>query len=213
MSKPFVAKGADACLNTISTISRAGRANRVDRIMVDPGGGQTAAVASSPGRALWLCLAGAGLLALGVSTLAFTPRLVWNASPSSPRGFYLLVGPHRLAPGVYVAARPPAHAAAMAATRGYLPAHLPLIKTVAAVAGDHVCVRGWRVLVNGRLMAVQLDRDGASRGLPRWRGCRPLGSGELLLLGLGDARSFDSRYFGPIGHDRVIGRALLLWQA
>lgn len=181
--------------------------------MVDQSSGQTAAAASDSGRTPWLVLAGAGLLALGASALTFTPRLVWNASPSSPRGLYLLAAPDRLVPGAYVAARPPARAAALAAARGYLPTHIPLIKTVAAVAGDHVCVRGSRVLVNGRRVATQLDRDGAGRDLPRWRGCRQIEPGELLVLGLGDTGSFDSRYFGPIDDSQVIGRAQLLWRS
>ena len=53
---------------------------------------------------------------------------------------------------------------------------------------------------------------GAGSGpLPRWQGCRRLGADELFLIATDSAASFDSRYFGPVTRDRVIGRALPVW--
>ena len=40
----------------------------------------------------------------------------------------------------------------------------------------------------------------------------PLGSGEFFLLMEGVPDSFDSRYFGPVRLDAVIGRLALLWR-
>ena len=48
------------------------------------------------------------------------------------------------------------------------------------------------------------------RALPTWQACRRLVGDELLLLS-SDPESFDSRYFGLVSVDAVIGRAQPLW--
>jgi type IV secretory pathway protease TraF len=67
------------------------------------------------------------------------------------------------------------------------------------------------VLIDGRLAAVQRAADAQGRRLPQWQECRRLRAGELFLLSETSDSSFDSRYFGPITVDRVIGRARALW--
>jgi type IV secretory pathway protease TraF len=106
-----------------------------------------------------------------------------------------------------VAVRLPAAAAELAASRGYLPMGVPLIKRVAAMRGQFVCVAAGAVYVDGVSMATLRAHDRVGRVLHAWRGCRTLGSGELFLLGDHDA-SFDSRYLGPLGTSYVIGRAV-----
>jgi conjugative transfer signal peptidase TraF len=108
-----------------------------------------------------------------------------------------------------VVARLPDGPRRLAARRGYLPSSVPVIKRIAALYGDRVCARGDRLWVNGRLIAARQGADAAGRPLEGWQGCRMLGD-EVLLLG-DSARSFDSRYFGPIDRTRVIARARLLW--
>ncbi|TIS13749.1 MAG: S26 family signal peptidase, partial [Mesorhizobium sp.] len=49
------------------------------------------------------------------------------------------------------------------------------------------------------------------RPLPWWNGCRALGDNEVFLLGSDKNRSFDSRYFGPVPTQNVIGRLVPLW--
>lgn len=153
-----------------------------------------------------------GIAALLVRLPAFAPLLVWNASPSSPRGLYLVVADPRPAVGSQVIAWPPADAAALAAARGYLPQGVPLVKTVAAGAGARACALGDRLEVGGRLLVRRHRVDGLGRLLPRWSGCRTLAADELLLLGLGDSASFDSRYFGPARKAQILGRAISLWR-
>jgi conjugative transfer signal peptidase TraF len=143
---------------------------------------------------------------------AHGPVLIWNASASSPRGLYVIEAGE---PGIgdFVVAWPPNQAAALAAARGYLPRGVPLVKTVVAGAGDRVCAGRKVVWVNGDRIAVRQPADRAGQALPSWSGCRTLAFGQVLVLGLGDRASFDGRYFGPIGADRVLGRARLLWRA
>ncbi|TIU31998.1 MAG: S26 family signal peptidase, partial [Mesorhizobium sp.] len=40
---------------------------------------------------------------------------------------------------------------------------------------------------------------------------RALGDNEVFLLGSDKNRSFDSRYFGPVPTQNVIGRLVPLW--
>lgn len=157
-------------------------------------------------------LAVCGLALLLGTTIALPPRpvLVWNASASAPVGLYGVGGEH-LRPGDMVIAWPPDHIRRLAARRRYLPANVPLVKRVAAAHGDTACAWGNRILVNGRLAATRLARDGAGRPMPRWSGCITLRHGAMLLLMADSAASFDGRYFGPTDRDDVVGKATLLW--
>jgi conjugative transfer signal peptidase TraF len=139
-----------------------------------------------------------------------SPLLVYNASASAPLGFYSLAAgaPRR---GDFVLARLPEEAARLAAERGYLPASVPVVKRVAALASDLVCADSGIVIINGRALATTLliDRDG--RPLPAWKGCRVLADGEVFLLMEGVPASFDGRYFGPLASTAIIGKLMPLW--
>lgn len=150
-----------------------------------------------------------GVLACLATLPTPTPIAMWNASASMAIGLYLVApsGPARRGDVVIVAL--PRDASALAAKRGYLPARVPAIKRIAAVAGDEVCARGDQLFVNGRIVAARLRADAQGRPLQQWRACRRLGD-EILVLGDG-RRSFDGRYFGPIARDAVIGLARLVW--
>lgn len=155
-------------------------------------------------------LAGTGIALCVLPTLLRpVPALVWNASASVPVGLYRLASgtPQR---GDFALVRPPESAALLAAERGYLPAGVPLVKRVAATAGDHVCARKMSVSINGEPVARQRKSDRAGRALSPWNECRMLGRGEVFLLA--DAPdSFDSRYFGPLNSTALIGRLVPLW--
>ncbi len=165
----------------------------------------------APRHRLRFALGAAAIAALG-ATVACPPRplLVWNVSASAPTGLYF-VSPGR-APqrGDMVVAWTPPPWRKLAAARHYLPSNVPLVKRVAAVAGDRVCARHDQIYVNGIWVAWRRPYDGAGRQMPAWHGCRTLGDGALFLLM--DARdSFDGRYFGPTERQDIIGRARLLW--
>lgn len=153
-----------------------------------------------------------GLAAL-LMPLAIPKRvqIVYNPSDSVPRGWYRIVPAGSLRAGDIVLARLPASAAALAAQRGYLPAGIPLLKRVGAVAPQWVCVDGTSLRIDDVAVAALMRADGHDRPLSPWQECRSLVPGELFLLSSTNPASFDSRYFGAIRASNVIGRAQPLW--
>lgn len=151
--------------------------------------------------------------ACGVAALAWAgfamPRLrvVYNASDSVPIGWYRIEMVDELRVGDIVLARLPADTAALADQRGYLPAHVPLLKRIGAVPPQHVCVHSGTVRIDGVPVAVALGADRWQRPLPQWTQCRQLAEDELFVLSTTHPASFDSRYYGPVPAGNVIGRA------
>ncbi|WP_246797170.1 S26 family signal peptidase [Burkholderia perseverans] len=162
------------------------------------------------------------LAAVGFAALAWAsfvsplPRLTYNPSDSVAVGWY------RIDPRTDSPSRPlfvdsivlvplPAKAATLAAQRGYLPAGVPLLKPVAAIAPQQVCISGGIVRIDGVPSATVLRADRMGRPLPSWRQCRRLEPGELFLLSTTNPASFDSRYFGPVSASTVIGVAHPVW--
>lgn len=137
--------------------------------------------------------------------------IAYNASASAPLGWYRVRTNASLQVGDYVLATLPNDAGALAAQRGYLPAGLPVLKQVAAVAGQHVCARGEAILINDKIFVHVLRSDRNGRPLPAWRQCRSLIDGELFLANSSNTASFDSRYFGPVAASAVLGQAIPLW--
>ena len=153
-----------------------------------------------------------GVLTVVLASLVRPPyRLVYNPSESAPRGWYGVGLPRDLAVGTFVLVRLPDTVARLADERRYLPLSVHLLKRVAAVSGQHVCERNGAVEIDGSPAARAKTRDGIGRRLDAWTGCRTLADGELFLLSRNTESSFDSRYFGPIDHTRVIGRAIPVW--
>jgi conjugative transfer signal peptidase TraF len=150
-----------------------------------------------------------GLLLLAASGEAATPRFVWNASASVPIGLYR-ISMDSVVRGDLVLVRLPPRAATLARRRRYLAATNYVLKPAAAVAGDRVCRFAFHVFVRGRHVASALRQDQHHRRMPVWQGCRQLTGGDIFLLAP-TAKSFDSRYFGFLGGEHVIGRAHPVW--
>ena len=163
----------------------------------------------------------AGLSVCGLAALAWAafvhplPRLVYNPSDSVAVGWYRVDprghGAASLLVGSIVLTRLPADAAALSAQRGYLPARIPLLKRVGAVAPQEVCVFGALVWIDGVPVAAVRSADRLGRPLPSWPQCRRLQAVEIFLLSTTNPASFDSRYFGPVSTSAVIGVAHPVW--
>lgn len=139
------------------------------------------------------------------------PRLVWNASASAPVGLYAVTPGASAEPGDMVIARVPDRFRLLAAERRYLPMNVPLVKRVAAQAGDEVCALGQEIFVNGGWTAERRLADGQGRPMPTWSGCIRLHGRQLFLL-MDNPASFDGRYFGATEERDIIGKARLLWR-
>lgn len=139
-----------------------------------------------------------------------SPKLVWNASRSAPLGLYRVIPFHPLRRGDMVVARLAPAAARIAASRGYLPIGVPVVKRVAGMPGDRICADGVLVSINGRPVAARLAADSRGRRLPVWHGCITLDGRHYLLLNE-SLRSFDGRYFGPTDASAIVGLASPIW--
>lgn len=144
----------------------------------------------------------------GLSFVPATPRLIWNASASTPIGLYALEPADRLEVTDLVALHAPDPLARFLAARGYLPAGVLLLKRVLGVPGQTVCRTGGTITVDGIEMGEALPRDRDGRDLPSWRGCRRIADDELFLMNWQIPDSLDGRYFGPVPKTAIVGRAM-----
>lgn len=158
-----------------------------------------------------LSLAAGALVAGCLIELVANPRplLVWNVTHSAPIGLYRRVFAD-VQNGAWVLVHAPRAAADLAASRGYLPRAVPMVKRIAASSGDHVCRIGQSVSINGQAAAHALLRDSFGRVLPVWQGCIDLKPDQIFLI-TSPPTSFDSRYFGPVPVGNVIERIAPLW--
>ncbi|WP_428981333.1 MULTISPECIES: S26 family signal peptidase [Hyphomicrobiales] len=150
--------------------------------------------------------------AIAVTTWIDAPtKLIWNASASTPIGFYSVEPAKRLEVTDLVAVAAPEPIASFLADGGYLPRDTPLLKRVLGLPGQTVCRSGVLISVDGVAMGTALQRDRIDRPLPDWQGCRIVADGEIFLMNWDVPDSLDGRYFGPIPASAVIGRAVPLW--
>jgi signal peptidase I len=83
-----------------------------------------------------------------------------------------------------------------------------LLKRVVGLAGDTVAMVRGKVLVNGKPFDEQFDPPSDREELA----ALPVPAGSIYVLGDNRAQSDDSRAFGPVPLERVIGRAtLVVW--
>jgi conjugative transfer signal peptidase TraF len=151
-----------------------------------------------------------GLAAVVAPVIQASPkRLVWNASASLPVGLYVAQPSSRLKRGDIILIRLPSEVRSFAASRGYVPASVPVLKRMVGRAGDTICREGEAVTVAG-FTIVAKKQDRLSRPLPRWNGCRVIRRGELALLAEA-ADSFDSRYFGAVPESGLVAIVRPLW--
>lgn len=145
------------------------------------------------------------LAAIGaVAARSASPIGLWNATPSEPEGLYIR---STLPPavGTIIAFHLPEPAFS------YVDRAMPylrtrsVLKSVAAGSGDEVCAGSGGLVINGLRRGPIAVRDSQGRDLPHWTGCRRLRADELFVFSARVPNSFDSRYFGPVRRDAVLG--------
>ena len=133
------------------------------------------------------------------------PVLLYNPSASAAIGWYRLSPDQPLKLGSQVAAFAPDWARELADERGYLPYDYPLIKTVWAVEGDEICYHDLSLSVPKYPDIDLLAQDVLGRDMPVLSGCTTLEEGQYMLLSPDVLTGFDSRYFGPVWLDNILG--------
>jgi signal peptidase I len=85
---------------------------------------------------------------------------------------------------------------------------IPLIKRVIAVPGDMITLENDQVLVNGTPLAEPYVH-GAPTTCREYCGTLTLASGQYFVMGDNRVNSLDSRSFGPINEQDILGHVLL----
>lgn len=163
-----------------------------------------------------------GALTMAALLIAHAAGLRVNGTASMPLGLWrVLDTKDPLRRGAVVTLCPPdTPSIRLGAARGYIPGgncpggYEPLVKPIAAAAGDVVVVSANGVTVNGQPVpgTAQLANDSTGRPLQAVAaGIYPVTAGDVWLLSGHDPRSFDSRYFGPVPAANVQGIAWPVW--
>lgn len=174
-------------------------------------------------RLTYLGLAGIGIAFAALSAIKLPPDggalVLLNDSASVPEGLWLresrgAEAAAKVAAGDVIAFRPPARA--LPYVRAYMPEYLhkqSILKYVVATDGDTICRQGTRFSVDHRYLGTAMTEDGNGHALPTWSGCTVLRHGQVAVFSDRIPNSFDSRYYGPIPSNKILGlyRPLLTW--
>ncbi len=153
-----------------------------------------------------------GLL-LGVTVILLLSgpwvRVVHNATDSAPKGFYVV---HERQPrvGDWVVFKAPQDVASLVHARAYVP-NDTFLKRVVAEPGQQWSVSSNSVFtVEGQTWGRAHTYDSLGRALPIAFGAHVVPP-EHILVATRHPRSFDSRYFGAVPTQNVVGVAEALW--
>lgn len=136
-------------------------------------------------------------------------ELVWNMTPSFARGLYRLRSLGRVELGDLVWFEVPEQLRDVVYDRNYIPTGGKLLKRIVALPGASWCVER-TFSVGGQPHGPVFETDSLGRPLPTVRGCFVVPPGHVLV-GSSHERSFDSRYFGAIPIESIVGVAEVVW--
>ena len=149
-------------------------------------------------------------------TIAAAAGIRINHTPSLPIGIWR-IEPLRGTPGpgqIVSFCPPDTPVMREARERGYIGkgrcpgGYQPMLKPVAAIGGDTVSVAAHGITVNGDLITNSARLAlGTHANLCLPEGTYQVETGQVWLLSSHHPRSFDSRYFGPVPIQVMIGRA------
>lgn len=145
------------------------------------------------------------LISLLLLSRGDTKHFYFPSSRSVPTNIYQLNYSRKPVLGDYVLAKLPLEMF----PPGQLPpwlTHNMAIKRVVALSGDIVCESKSEMTINGKFFGPIYSTDRENRPLPHWlNGCRTVPDGRVFIGSNYVDQSFDSRYFGPIRQDQLVG--------
>jgi type IV secretory pathway protease TraF len=159
------------------------------------------------------------LVVLGMSLLLALwvgrgPRLYVAISTSMPRGLYWRSAYDPKVPlrhgDLVLVAVPDAIRMMLARVEPTL-MDIPLLKPVAALPGETICLTGAQVQINGVAMAHRMVATSQGFPLPWPDGCWVLAPDEFFPLSTYAPNSIDGRYLGPVVITQILGRMTVLW--
>ncbi len=152
-----------------------------------------------------------GIAVISLNGAAYLPdKIAINPTPSAPKGLYWISQSADIKRGDMVIVSVPDTYKKFVVERGYLAPNIPLIKQIVALKGDTVCSKNRQIFVNNLYMATALSTDSMGRTMPHWFGCLTLTSKQFFAL-MRAPNSLDSRYFGALNLDQIIGIAKPVW--
>jgi conjugative transfer signal peptidase TraF len=146
------------------------------------------------------------LLAVLGGLFVSTRWLTLNIRPSVPYGLYVTVAvPPVLERGMLVTLWPPA------VTRPWHPWYQRLLKPIAGLPGDEVCILDEGLWVDDEPYGPVLT-EAHGKVLPRLRGCFTIEPGQVFVA-TKTTRTLDGRYFGtvPISRITALAHPLVVW--
>ena len=138
-------------------------------------------------------------------------RLTYQQTGSMPEGIYLVYPSEVLVDGNDVLFEPNKNIESYMIERGYLQKDTPLLKQIVATKNDDVCIADKVLFINGLPKGKVHSYDTEGRPLMQAEICRQLKAGEYFVMGISSSYSFDSRYYGVVTQNQIIGKAKLLW--
>ncbi len=165
-------------------------------------------------------VATAAIIALTVVTAGLLLGIRWNPTTSLPPGLYRISSDANTS---LIAFCPTGVSEKDSILRGYRPRgmqcpdhYAPILKPIAARAGDLVTVTVKGISVNGKALpnTQQFLIDSQHRPMNVWpSGTYTVAPGTVWVLSTYSKYSYDSRYYGPIQLAQVIAHVKPLWTA
>ena len=139
--------------------------------------------------------------------------VVYNHTSSLPKGFYRLTDldlDTSIRNGELVVFDIPASFRKMVIERKWLNKNDTLTKPVSAIEGDFVCTHNRTVTVNNISYGRVKMYDSEGRPMPWFKYCGTVKKGDVFVF-INNAKSFDSRYYGPVNVNDIHAKARPLW--
>lgn len=162
----------------------------------------------------WPCSVAGAIVVVVAMLCAAHHWFVWNTTPSLPIGLYLKTRRPPERGDTVLVCPPDLPVFHTALERRFLSPGLcpsgtgPLIKVIVAETGDHVRVTSEGVAVNGSLLPGSGRQAFGLGPVADWE--RDLPPSEVLLM-TPHPKSFDARYFGPLGRNTIITPLHPVW--